>query len=181
MIIKLKWYIYKEARVGLRKWNQRRPTPTFYIKISVQFQLRSQNFLEKNWLFLMECASSWGLVFLKKTTVPFSATFLFTFKQFYWIKTFGVRATIAQDSSAPSILPPWVWLPSTLSTLLSLNVKFVLYLSLRCEKITKINKKRPGLAHLKKDFSRFQTRIVRVEGLLTATTTASFCYFPDTH
>ena len=119
--------------------------------------------------------------FLKKTTVPFSATFLFTFKQFYWIKTFGVHATIAQDSSAPSILPPWVWLPSTPSTLLSLNVKFVLYLSLRCEKITKINKKRPGLAHLKKDFSRFQTRIVRVEGLLTATTTASFCYFPDTH
>ena len=35
------------------------------------------------------------------------------------------------DSSAPTILPPWVWAPSTPSTLLSFIV-FVLYLS--CEK-----------------------------------------------
>ena len=44
------------------------------------------------------------------------------------------------DSSVPSILPPWVRLPSTPSMLLSFMVKFVLYLSLQCEKRTKINK-----------------------------------------
>ena len=38
------------------------------------------------------------------------------------------------DSSAPSILPPWVWLSSTPPTLLSFIVKFVLYFSLHCEK-----------------------------------------------
>ena len=36
------------------------------------------------------------------------------------------------DSSAPTILPPWVTVPSTPSMLLSYIVKFVLYLS--CEK-----------------------------------------------
>ena len=49
------------------------------------------------------------------------------------------------DSSAPTILPPSVWVPSTPSMLLSFMVKFVLYLS--CEK-NEINKKRPGLARL---------------------------------
>ena len=48
------------------------------------------------------------------------------------------------DSSAPTILPPRVRVPSTPSMLLSFIVKFVLYLS--CEK-NEINKKRPGLAH----------------------------------
>ena len=38
------------------------------------------------------------------------------------------------DSSAPSIMPPRVRLPSTPSMLLSFIVKFVLYLSLCCEK-----------------------------------------------
>ena len=51
------------------------------------------------------------------------------------------------DSCAPSILSPWVQLQSTPSTLLSFVVKFVQYLCLRCEKRTKINKKRPGLVH----------------------------------
>ena len=36
------------------------------------------------------------------------------------------------DSSTPTILPPWVRIPCTPSTLLSSIVKFVLYLS--CEK-----------------------------------------------
>ena len=49
------------------------------------------------------------------------------------------------DSSAPTILPQWVRVPSTPSMLLSFIV-FVLYWHV---KRTKINKKRPGLAHLK--------------------------------
>ena len=48
------------------------------------------------------------------------------------------------DSSAPSILPPWVQLPSMPSMLFSIIVKFVLYLSMRCERRTKINKKEAG-------------------------------------
>ena len=48
------------------------------------------------------------------------------------------------DSSALSILPPQVRLPSPPSTLLSFTVKFVLYFSLQCEKRTKINKKEGG-------------------------------------
>ena len=48
------------------------------------------------------------------------------------------------NSSAPTILPPRVRVPSTPSMLLSFIVTFVLYLS--CEK-NEINKKRPGLAH----------------------------------
>ena len=46
------------------------------------------------------------------------------------------------DLSAPSILLPWVRLPSMSSMLFSFTVKFVLYLSMQCEKRTKINKKR---------------------------------------
>ena len=45
---------------------------------------------------------------------------------------------------SPTILPPWVWVPSTPSMLLSYMV-FVLYLS--CEKNENKQKKRPGLAH----------------------------------
>ena len=48
------------------------------------------------------------------------------------------------DLSALSILPPQLRLPSTPATLLSFIVDFVLYLSLKCDKRTKINKKRPG-------------------------------------
>ena len=48
------------------------------------------------------------------------------------------------DSSALYILPPQLRLPSTPATLLSFIVDFVLYLSLKCDKRTKINKKRPG-------------------------------------
>ena len=51
------------------------------------------------------------------------------------------------DSSAPTILPHQVQVPSTPSMLLSLIVKFVL--SLSCEK-NEINKKRPDLTHLRK-------------------------------
>ena len=58
------------------------------------------------------------------------------------------------DSSAPSILLSRVQLPSTPSMLLSIIVKFVLYLSMQCEKRTKINKKRPSLAHLKDSFNQ---------------------------
>ena len=55
------------------------------------------------------------------------------------------------DSSAPTILPPWVRFPSTPTMLLSFIVKFVLYLS--CEN-NEINKKRPGLAHFLEKGSR---------------------------
>ena len=52
------------------------------------------------------------------------------------------------DSSAPSILPPRVWVPSTPSTLSSI----IKLCKVKSEK-TKINKKRPGLAHFyKKEF-----------------------------
>ena len=54
------------------------------------------------------------------------------------------------DSSALAILPPRVRVPSTQSMLVSIIVKFVLYLS--CEQRTKINKNRPGSAHLKNYF-----------------------------
>ena len=47
--------------------------------------------------------------------------------------SFGCRHS-SVDSSALSIMPPRVQLPSTPSMLLSFIVKFVLYLSLRCEK-----------------------------------------------
>ena len=47
------------------------------------------------------------------------------------------------DSSAPSILPPRVWVSSTRSLLFSFIVKFLLYLS--CEK----NENKHGIAHLK--------------------------------
>ena len=48
------------------------------------------------------------------------------------------------DLSLPSIQLPKVRLQSMPSTLFSFIVKFVLYLSMRCEKRMKINKKRPG-------------------------------------
>ena len=62
----------------------------------------------------------------------------------------GGAADSSVDLSALSILPSRVRLPSTPFTLLSFMFKFVLYLSLQCEKRTKINKKKPVLAHLKK-------------------------------
>ena len=51
------------------------------------------------------------------------------------------------DSSASSILLPQVRVPSTPTTLKSFTVKFVLYLSMHCEK-NKINKKRLGFARI---------------------------------
>ena len=63
---------------------------------------------------------------------------------FIWWNILGCNHS-SVDSSAPTILPPSVWVPSTPSMLLSFMVKFVLYLS--CEK-NEINKKRPGLARL---------------------------------
>ena len=54
------------------------------------------------------------------------------------------------DSSAPSILLPWVWLPSMPSTLFSFMVKFFLYLSVQCEKRMKTNKKEAGFGPFKK-------------------------------
>ena len=48
------------------------------------------------------------------------------------------------DSSAPSNLLPRVQLRSMPSMLFSFIVKFVIYLSMRCEKRTKINKKEAG-------------------------------------
>ena len=53
------------------------------------------------------------------------------------------------DLSALSILLPRVRLPSTLSMLLSFIV-IVLYLSLQCEKRTKIKRKEAGFVNLKK-------------------------------
>ena len=47
------------------------------------------------------------------------------------------------DSSVPSILPPWVWVPSSPSMILTI------YIDLCHVDKTKINKKRPGLAHFK--------------------------------
>ena len=55
------------------------------------------------------------------------------------------------DSSAPSILPPQVRLPGMPSLLLSFIAKFVLYLSMQCEKRTKINKKQVWPIFLKKN------------------------------
>ena len=54
------------------------------------------------------------------------------------------------DSSSPSILPPVVRVPSTLSHFFNLycsNCIFVIWIGMRIERR---NKKRPGLAHLKK-------------------------------
>ena len=53
----------------------------------------------------------------------------------------------SMDSSAPSILPPWFRVPSTPSMVSSLIAKFLLHLSLHCEKNEKVNKRRPGLTH----------------------------------
>ena len=61
----------------------------------------------------------------------------------------GVVIGSSVDSSALSILPPQVQLPSTPSMPISFIVKFVHYLYLQCEKRTKINKKRPSFAHIK--------------------------------
>ena len=49
------------------------------------------------------------------------------------------------DSSAPSILLLRVQLPSMPSMLFSIIVKFVIYLSMQCEKRTNLNKKEAGL------------------------------------
>ena len=48
-------------------------------------------------------------------------------------------------SSAPTILRPWVRIPCTPFTLFSICI-----IEIAMRKITKINKKRPGLAHFKK-------------------------------
>ena len=48
------------------------------------------------------------------------------------------------DSSAPSILPRLVQLPSTPSKLFSCIVKFVLYLSMQCEQNNKNKQKEAG-------------------------------------
>ena len=60
-------------------------------------------------------------------------------KRFYWnVKNnciWGCRSS-SVDSSAPSILPPLVWVPSTPSTLFSIYIVQIVYLSfeLECEK-----------------------------------------------
>ena len=64
------------------------------------------------------------------------------------------------DSSAPSILPPPVQLPSTPSMLFSFIVKFVLYLSMQCEKRTKINKKEAGFGPIKKRLQMMMAWII---------------------
>ena len=61
-------------------------------------------------------------------------------KNFSWCKN-GCRHS-SVDSSAPTILLPWVWVPSTPSTLLSFIVKFVLYFF--HVKRTKVRKKEAG-------------------------------------
>ena len=73
--------------------------------------------------------------------------------------SFGVGCRhCSVDSSVPSILPPRVRLPSMPSTLFSIIVKFVLYLSMWCEKRTKINKKEAGFGpFLKNSFGDVET------------------------
>ena len=64
------------------------------------------------------------------------------------------------DSSVPSILPSRVWLPSMPSMLFSFIVKFVLYLSMQCEKRTKINKKEAGFGPIKKRLQMMMAWII---------------------
>ena len=85
-------------------------------------------FFSKSTFCLLAAAS-------KKVQVHF-----FNLKKFNYL---GCRHS-SVDSSAPSILPPRVRLPSMPSTLFSIIVKFVLYLSMQCEKRTKINRKEAG-------------------------------------
>ena len=61
-------------------------------------------------------------------------------------------------SSVPTILLPRVRVPSTPSTLLSLVVKFVLYLSI--ENNEYIQKKRPGLVHFSKKIVLSFTKVI---------------------
>ena len=70
-----------------------------------------------------------------------STTFLFKRCQIYW----GAAGS-SVDSSAPSILPPRVWFPSTPSMHLSVIVKFLLHLSCIVNR-TKISKKSSSSAH----------------------------------
>ena len=69
---------------------------------------------------------NWGL----KKRVPVYLHILVSFKE---LLIWGCRHS-SVDSSAHSIMPPQVRLPSTPSMLLSFIVKFVLYLYLCCEK-----------------------------------------------
>ena len=64
------------------------------------------------------------------------------------------------DSSAPSIMPPRVRLPSTPSMLLSFIVKFVLYLSLLCEKNENKPKRGRVWPILKKQRQNWVSRVV---------------------
>ena len=58
------------------------------------------------------------------------------------------------DTFAPTILQPWVWVPSTPSMLY--HLQYICHV-----KRTKINKKRPGLAHLKERWLyRFRIKLV---------------------
>ena len=59
----------------------------------------------------------------------------------------GCRHSLA-GTCAPSILLPWVQVPSTPSMLLSFEVKFVVYLSLHCEK-SKNKQKEAGFGPFK--------------------------------
>ena len=86
----------------------------------------------------MFCSSySLRIEVLNKTNILSSETFLSHKNMFYFclfgkfLCFLGCRHS-SGDSSAPTILPPQVWVPSTPSMLLSFIVKFVLYLP--CEK-----------------------------------------------
>ena len=64
-------------------------------------------------------------------------------------KTTSTSSSSSADLSVTSILSPLVWVLCTQPTLLSFMVKFLLHLSLYCEKKDKIDKKRPVSAYLK--------------------------------
>ena len=65
------------------------------------------------------------------------------------------------DSSALSILPPRVRVPSTPSMLFSIYIVQIVYLSfeLECGKNEKINKKRPELAHFLKNKNKHDSLV----------------------
>ena len=108
---------------------------SFWYEYSYKYVNIDIVFLKVNFNSLLPSRYQWVPIF---TTVIGKKT---TFR--------GVVIGSSVDSSALSILPPQVQLPSTPSMPISFIVKFVHYLSLQCEKRTKINKKRPSFAHFK--------------------------------
>ena len=115
-------------------WTRRRSAPT---RRRTSMSIRAATLTSSS--ASASSTRSWWLVFWKD-----------------WNELIKQNGKNSVDSSAPSIMPPWVRVPSTPSTLYHFKSNLC-YICL--VKRTKISKKRPGLAHLKTNCRGLRLRL----------------------